>query len=107
MRRQADRLDGIADLAAQEFDRNGRDVIIANADSSCVRLDEPVDHTQSRGFARSGWTDDGTEFAAANGQRNRGDDSLVAVKLGDAVEFDHGVSIPPRESTTRLRTKSA
>src|SRR6516162_7546693 len=107
MRKQPDRLDGIADAAPQRLDRNQCYVLAADPDRSRIGGDQPVDHSERRRFAAAGGAEQHAELSGTDGQRQAVDDPAVAIGLGDLIDFDHGVPLRRSRAASACRMKSA
>ena len=95
VREQPDLLDDVADGSAQIRDLAPGDVLAPDQDPTARRLDQPVDHLETRGLAAARRPDEDTDLARGDFERQilnrtRNARSGVSVLLGDVVKRDGG-----------------
>src|SRR5713101_7193584 len=107
MRKEPDRLDGVADPAPQRFGGDLHHVLAADPDRSGIDRDQPVDHPERRRLAAAGGAKQHAERADVDRHRQIVDDPAVAVGFSNLVDLDHRRR--PRRSTAErvCKTKSA
>ena len=86
MREQADRLDRVADVAAQLLGLERAGVGAVDEDAAARRLDEAVDHAQRRGLAAARRADEHGHLAVGDLEGQVVDGEPVAVALRDMFE---------------------
>ena len=84
--KQADRLDDVAETAAQRHRIEGGDVVVVDADRTGVRRDQPVDQPERGGFAGARGADEHAEFVARNGEGDLVEGDVAVKALGDFIE---------------------
>ena len=89
VREQADRLDRVSHAPAQRFRFEAPDLLAGKQDATAVVLDQPVDHLERRGLARTGAADHDDEFALFDRQRKVVDGDATVERLADVLERDH------------------
>src|ERR1051326_2623951 len=107
VRKEADRLDRIADAPPQRLFRHGADVFASDADRAAVERDEAVDHAQRRRFAAAGRAEQHTECAIRHRQRQIVDDRPTVVAFAEMIELDHRAMRRPRSAVALCSRKSA
>ncbi len=89
MRKEADRLNRVAHTATQLFRFEAPDLLTGKHDASAVVLDQPVQHLERRGLARTGTADHDDELALCDRQRKVVDSDNAGKRLADVLERDH------------------
>ncbi len=102
VRKQADVLDDIADSPPELLDGLIGDGLAEYADGAGARLDEPVDHLQSRRLPGPASPEQNERLPFRHGQGDGLDDGPLPVLLPYAVELDHRATCHPG-SCTQLR----
>ena len=91
VRKQADLLDDVADVAAQ-LDLVGlADVLSADADGAGIRLDEPVDGLQSRRLPAAGGADQDHELPVRDREGQVLQNGGFSITFANVFKFDHAV----------------
>ena len=92
MRKEPNLLDDVADAPPQFGHVLGQDIHAVQQDLARRRLDEPVDHLETRGLAAAGWSDENADGAGRDLERQVVHGTMrllaVAIALGDAAELE-------------------